>query len=438
MDDDEKSPTNQGLGSRMEAFFALLFERWTRFCVRYPFIVILLGLIMVTWLTLGLLNFTVISDPVELWSSPESVSRQQREFYNQKFNPFFRIQQVIIKNVDDSVREDPEFSNLFNYEFMQEAMRLQESITSLNATYDNETVTLNDICYQPMNNGECAVQSPFTWFQENPANFAKDSYKKKLTNCFTNFFNDRKCFGSFGGPAFPYVVLGGFDEKEYQNATSLIITILINNHVNEKDNAKAMAWEELFLQKMEEYTESLPKTAKAKISYFSERSVGDELLRQSLSDVGTIAISYIIMFLYVSIALGQVISNKNLLIDSKVGLAIVGVLIVLASVSSSVGFLSLCGVKATLIIVEVIPFLVLAVGVDNIFIIVQTLNREDNAHNVPIEDKMANVMSKVGPSLLLAFISEVSCFFLGRLRTEPQETAAFVGRTALKTKFLKF
>lgn len=48
-----------------------------------------------------------------------------------------------------------------------------------------------------------------------------------------------------------------------------------------------------------------------------------------------------------------------------------GVLIVLASVASSLGLFSYFGVPATLIIVEVIPFLVLAVGVDNIFIIVQ-------------------------------------------------------------------
>ena len=34
------------------------------------------------------------------------------------------------------------------------------------------------------------------------------------------------------------------------------------------------------------------------------------------------------------------------------------------------------GVKATLIIFEIIPFLVLAVGVDNIFILVQTYQRE--------------------------------------------------------------
>ena len=42
------------------------------------------------------------------------------------------------------------------------------------------------------------------------------------------------------------------------------------------------------------------------------------------------------------------------------------------SVLTSLGIYSYIGVPATLIIIEVIPFLVLAVGVDNIFILVQT------------------------------------------------------------------
>ena len=52
-------------------------------------------------------------------------------------------------------------------------------------------------------------------------------------------------------------------------------------------------------------------------------------------------------------------------------LGLCGVVIVLASVAASVGFFSYCGIPATLIIIEVVPFLVLAVGVDNIFILTQ-------------------------------------------------------------------
>ena len=58
--------------------------------------------------------------------------------------------------------------------------------------------------------------------------------------------------------------------------------------------------------------------------------------------------------------------------DSKITVGLGGVTIVLLSVAASLGFFSFVGVPATLIIIEVIPFLVLAVGVDNIFILVQT------------------------------------------------------------------
>ena len=58
--------------------------------------------------------------------------------------------------------------------------------------------------------------------------------------------------------------------------------------------------------------------------------------------------------------------------DSKISLGIAGVLIVLSSVACSLGIFSYIRVPLTLIVIEVIPFLVLAVGVDNIFILVQT------------------------------------------------------------------
>lgn len=144
------------------------------------------------------------------------------------------------------------------------------------------------------------------------------------------------------------------------------------------------------------------------ITFSAERSIEDEINRESNSDISTIVISYVIMFVYISLALGHIRSCRRLLVrphraysfpslvlnpeqvlclskeskaqshvllqvDSKVSLGISGIVIVLSSVSSSLGIFSYVGVPLTLIVIEVIPFLVLAVGVDNIFIIVQTL-----------------------------------------------------------------
>ena len=92
----------------------------------------------------------------------------------------------------------------------------------------------------------------------------------------------------------------------------------------------------------------------------------------------------------------------------------------LLSVTASIGLLSFCGIKSTLIIIEVIPFLVLAVGVDNIFILVQAFHREkDLNERETIQDKISRVFGSIGPSLLLAALSESSCFFFGALTSMP-------------------
>ena len=57
----------------------------------------------------------------------------------------------------------------------------------------------------------------------------------------------------------------------------------------------------------------------------------------------------------------------------QVTLAISGLAIVLLSIVSSAGFFGYLGVSCAMIIFQILPFLVLAVGVDNIFIFVQTL-----------------------------------------------------------------
>ena len=62
-------------------------------------------------------------------------------------------------------------------------------------------------------------------------------------------------------------------------------------------------------------------------------------------------------------------------VESKVTLGLGGIMIVLLSVAASIGVFGFAEVAATLIIFEIIPFLVLAVGVDNIFILVQKFQR---------------------------------------------------------------
>jgi len=41
----------------------------------------------------------VTTDPVELWASPHSRSRIEREYFDKHFEPFYRNEQIIITSV---------------------------------------------------------------------------------------------------------------------------------------------------------------------------------------------------------------------------------------------------------------------------------------------------------------------------------------------------
>lgn len=168
---------------------------------------------------------------------------------------------------------------------------------------------------------------------------------------------------------YPEVALGGFNGSSYTEAKALILTFPVNNYNEPEKNRDAMLWEEKFLSFMHNY--SAANDHNVTVAYKAERSVEDELDRQSQSDIVTVAVSYLIMFIYILLALGDINHCSTVLVDARFTLGFVGVFVVLLSVVSSLGFFLFLGIPATLIIVEVIPFLVLAVGVDNIFILVQ-------------------------------------------------------------------
>ena len=64
---------------------------------RYPIPVIFLSIGFAVGLSTGILWLDVTTDPIELWASPESRSRVEKDFFDSTFRPFYRTEQIIIK-----------------------------------------------------------------------------------------------------------------------------------------------------------------------------------------------------------------------------------------------------------------------------------------------------------------------------------------------------
>ncbi|CAB3234366.1 unnamed protein product [Arctia plantaginis] len=437
-----------GTEKRIEDFF----QWWGYIMASRPWLVLFIGLLMVVALGCGIIYMQVTMNPVELWAAPNTRSRIEKDYFDSHFEPFYRTEMLIItsKGLPSIEHSTPSgnitFGPVFNFNFLQDVFNLQEKILALG----NET-GIEDICFAPLSSpfsgpvtpDQCAVMTVFGWFQNEIEGLESDTYLDQILLCSRNPYL-KECLSNFKGPVLPAVALGGFlkpgepltKRSRFHEANALIITFLVNNKKDMEQLRPVLKWEKEFINFMKNYTETqMPPYMD--IAYTSERSIEDELERESQSDVSTILVSYVIMFAYIAISLGRFTSFSRILIDSKVTLGLGGVIIVLASVVCSIGIFSYAGVSASLIIIEVIPFLVLAVGVDNIFILVQTNQRIKRKPNESVPKQIGRTLGQVGPSMFLTSASESVCFFLGALSDMPAVCAfALYAGAALLVDFL--
>ena len=387
-----------------------MFSRLGYICARFPAITIVTSVMVVGLMSLGWLRFQIETDPVNLWVSPDSAAAQEKAFFDEKFGPFFRAEQAFLVN-DTLEGSGP----VLSYETLDWWFGVENQIQRLKS-YEHG-VTLDKVCFKPVGD-DCVVQSVTGYFQGDFANVSPDSWQDDLLQCVDN---PSQCLPTFQQPLDPHLLFGGVNETVL-DAKALVVTWVVQNYPKgTPEEQRAMDFE----NEMKNYLKFVSDEAHKRglrLSFNTEVSLEQELSKSTNTDAKIVVISYIIMFLYASLALGSttltvrsVLRNPaNALVQSKFMLGTVGILIVLMSVSASVGLFSAAGIKVTLIIAEVIPFLVLAVGVDNIFLIVHEFERINISHpEGSIPERVSRALGRMGPSILLSALTETTAFALG-------------------------
>lgn len=67
---------------------------------KFPWVVIIICVILVTPLCFGILKMNITTDPVKLWSSPDSEARLGKNYFDNHFGPFYRTEMLILTASD--------------------------------------------------------------------------------------------------------------------------------------------------------------------------------------------------------------------------------------------------------------------------------------------------------------------------------------------------
>ncbi|KAK6277826.1 hypothetical protein POUND7_018149 [Theobroma cacao] len=395
--------------SIVQGYMSNFYRKYGRWVARNPTLVLSLSVGMVLLLCLGLIHFKVETRPEKLWVGPGSKAAEEKRFFDSHLAPFYRIEQLILATIPDALHDKS--PSIVTEENIKLLFEIQKKIDAIRANYSGSMITLTDICMKPMGQ-DCATQSVMQYFKMDPS-YNADDRLEHVKYCFQHYTSAESCMSAFKAPLDPSTILGGFSGTNYTEASAFIITYPVNNAIDKEGNEteKAVAWEKAFIRLAKDELLPMVQSKNLTFSFSSESSIEEELKRESTADVITILISYLVMFAYISLTLGDTPRLPSFYITSKVLLGLAGVLLVMLSVLGSVGFFSAIGVKSTLIIMEVIPFLVLAVGVDNMCILVHAVKRQ--ALDLPLEGRISNALVEVGPSITLASLSEVLAFAVG-------------------------
>jgi len=502
---------------RLNNFLRRSFFRLGFFASEKPYLTFALVFTAVGLLNIGWKNFEVETDPVRLWVAPDSESKIQKEYFDEHFGPFYRPQQIFITSASSSpLEKEP----VLSWDHLKFWAGVEKDIRALESVPNG--YTLEDVCFKPAGpNGACVVQSVMAWFENDIDQYDPDTWAERFVDCANA---PAECLPDFQQPLMPQYVLGSVpvdpeNPSRFLDAKALVVNYVVSDSLDTGIQERAAEWESTLKEYLLD-TQRPALEAGLKYTFSTGVSLEEELNRSANMDIRIVVLSYLAMFFYVSLTLGNgatardedgffsaldkwatnlpklftrssaspstlSIDSRNtpsllprlprgLFIRSKVVLGLFGISLVILSVASSVGLFSAIGVKVTLIIAEVIPFLVLAVGVDNVFILVHELDRQNQMHGpnalgfsavsptstvqraqvestnegsdtgslptyLSAEERVARTLAKMGPSILLSTITETVAFALGALVPMPavRNFALYAAGSVLLNAFLQ-
>jgi len=386
---------------KVTTFLENIFYRWGKLVANWPKLTISFSLLACAAFTCGMIFWYQEMDQEVLWTPYGSPFIEQKKWIADNFPRDRRFENLIL--VSD---------NVLTADTLRYFSKIDEELR--NYIVPENEMTLDDLClrYPDLKSGsdtlgDCLSYGIFGYIIDNVPDLDEltDEYVQSIITLMLSQEPSLEQFLS----GLTYSVNGTI----VRAGAVMNIWLLADNATSINDgNKDAMKWE---LGYINITVDSLPANAPENLTVFSlaERSYDDEIMFVVYSNFSIFIFGFVLLFFYIMIVLG----DMNW-IEQRALLSISGMIVIALSLGASHGLAFYLQIPYN-DMCPVIPFLLLGIGVDDMFVIVQCLDNLDEKATLSVEERVAKAMQHAGVSILVTSFTDAITFFIGSTTSMP-------------------
>jgi len=378
-----------GFEHRLESFFA----RLGTICARHPWRVLLCCTLFTFASLAGVLRFRFEDRPTHLWAIDGSKAAENQVFFDKFYPRVFRSESLIAVSKSTPKR-------ILNRAAL---LALLEFITQIQ-TITMEQNTYRSYCIQN-NAGNCIIRSILELWQYNATLIEQ-------TSDIPQYINDRY-EAYYQTPDFS-VILGNAQTTMVNGTITLLTAEAISVTMVMKQEDELRDFDKKFITMARAYRNDV-----INVVFFASYSIILEFARSTLKTMPMFAASFGLLLLYVSAQLVRFHKPKDgtkkkccpiFAPNSKIIIGLCGVFSVLISTIIAFCLSLLVGVFLSPIS-QVVAFLLVGIGVDDLFILVKSFERTQPDWST--EKRLKVAMRTSATTITVTSITDFAAFLVG-------------------------
>lgn len=384
-------------GHVISALIQEFFRRTGILVYRHKHFFFWIPVLLTAFSSIGLLRFYEENRIWYLYSPTGAPSHYEHavanEFFNDRGGKFWLEVTITAKDMDNLLRRE----YLDGVDGIAEFLQYNFSVPCAGVRGNQSLCSFNELCSGACNDNQ--VIPLFNLIYRNESSRLHPNFR--LTFPTMHLYNDE------------YYVGEHFAGVEIDKATNVIskVKVIVLYFRTDRQNPQISAVINDWEQKMFAFSENFEHPI-LNMTINSDAMIAREVRVNGLSCVPYFGFSIAFVFMFI------IITNRreHFVLSHSVVMSVLGVAGPLMAIGTAFGLLFLVGVPFNSI-TFVMPFLIIGVGSDDVFIIIHAMRKTDKKKS--LEEQVAETMEEAGPSITVTSVTNILSFGIGIATSTP-------------------